>query len=179
MKNTENNIEKTRKEYAISAGKEQGALKKYVLDLNDYLAKVPDNVLREYTGNSKVEVPAGSHMAKIKDERKALDEALLARGIAKKSLRMYWLRVFNRVLECRGIVKESTPKPNGKGKATKATKASKKTETGGYTRENVVNTITQIAAWIRDNEEPNFNASETMKGLNMALSGLNKVIINK
>jgi len=173
------NIDKSRKAYAVSAKNEQGALKAYVLDLNDYLAKIPDNVLREYNGYSKIEPPAGSHMAKIKNERDALNEALLARGIDKKSLRMYWLRVFNRVLECRGIEKKGKASTKTKTKTKTKAETKAETEASGYTREKVIGTITQIAAWIRENDAPDFNASETMKGLELALKGLNKVIINK
>ena len=170
MKNNVDNIVKTRKAYART----HNALKAYTEDLKVLFSKIPDDILAEYSGDMKD--IAGTHFAVIRAECEALKADLIANGVKKESVRQYWLRAFNPVLADRGIKKKGKPKAT---KATKATKASEKTETGGYTRENVVNTITQIAAWIRDNEEPNFNASETMKGLNMALSGLNKVIINK
>ena len=171
MKNTENNIEKTRKAYART----HNALKAYTEDLKVLFAKIPNDILAEYSGDMK-DIAPGSHFANIKAECEALKADLIANGVKKGSVRQYWLRAFNPVLADRGIKKNGKPKAT---KATKATKASKKTETGGYTRENVISAITQITAWIRDNEEPDFNASETMKGLNMALTGLNKVIINK
>ena len=110
------NIEKTRKAYATAAGKEKGALGAYSNDLGSILADIPDQILAAYSGDIK-DIPAGSHLAKIRAESDALKEALIAAGINKKSVRVYWQRAFNPVLAARGIKK--------KGKASKASKASK------------------------------------------------------
>lgn len=171
-------IETTRKAYAKTAL----AVKAYIVCLTELFAGIPDKVLASYSGDLK-DIPSGSHHAAIKAECDALKEALIANGVDKKSTRMYWSRAFGPVLAARGINKKGKAKSAKVGKADKADKADKagkadKAE-AGYTREKVIAAVTQLSAWVRDNENPDFSVNDTLKGFELALVGLNKVIINK
>jgi hypothetical protein len=72
-----------------------------------------------------------------------------------------------------GTVKTGTTKT---GTETAGTAETAET---GYTREKVIATINQITAWVRGNGAPDFSVNDTLKGFDLALAGLNKVIINK
>ncbi len=113
--------------------------------------------------------------AALKAEADALKADLISNGIDKKSVRVYWSRAFNPVLAARGIKKKGKAKTAKAGKADKVeAEAGKET---GYTREKVIAAVTQLAAWVRDNDAPDFSVNDTLKGFELALAGLNKVII--
>jgi hypothetical protein len=161
----------TRNAYAKGAG----AKLAYITTLSLYLADVPDQILMEFTADKK-DVIAGSHHAKIATERSALIDKVLAQGIKKEGVRVYWQAAFNGVLAGRGLkrakmksksVTPTTPK--------EAVETETETETGtGYTPEKAAAAINQLIVWANEQEAATFNVTQFVAEMNKAVKILIK-----
>jgi hypothetical protein len=149
-----------------------GAKLAYINTLSLYLADVPDQVLMEFTADKKDIVP-GSHHAKIAAERSALIDKVLAQGIKKEGVRVYWQAAFNGVLAGRGL-KRAKMKA---GKVTAEKEAGSDSEDvtkTGYTPEKAAAAINQLIAWANGQEEAKFNATQFVEVMNKAVKILIK-----
>ena len=171
--NTVIDMTASRNAYAKGAG----AKLKYINTLSLYLSDVPDQVLMDFTADKK-DVIAGSHHAKIATERSALIDKVLAQGIKKEGVRVYWQTAFNGVLAGRGLKRAKM-----KGKSTTPTtpketaemETEMETEMGtGYTTEKAASAINQLIAWANGQEAATFNVTQFVEEMNKAVKILIK-----
>lgn len=170
-KQTTLTIELARSNLAKADRNNRKAAQDYQVLVGIKFKDIPDDQLASFSGNLK-DIPAGSHHATMQEER----ELLVGKFDKAGSGRQAFNRALAAILKERGVEKAAKNANRGKSKAEAG--EADRVDTG-YTREKVIATITQLAAWVRDNEAPDFNVNETMKGLQLALSGLNKVNIAK